>query len=153
MAAVSQTRLSNSFSWMKIVEFRLKFHWNLFHRVQLTVFHHYYKKCVSEIKHILSLIHHKKFRAVCFQFTHFLCDDWENICIFCLIIIIKPEVWTITHCLGLCHETIVCAVCLSIFLLVQIMAWCRPGDKPLCETMMVSSPTHICVTRPQWVKV
>ena len=33
------------------------------------------------------------------------------------------------------------------------MAWRRPGDKPLSETMMVSSPTHICVTRPQWVNV
>ena len=31
-----------------------------------------------------------------------------------LIIIIKSEVWTITHCLGLGHETMVCAVCLSI---------------------------------------
>ena len=36
--------------------------------------------------------------------------------------------------------------------LVQIMAWRRPGDKPLSEPMMVSLPTHICVTRPQWVK-
>ena len=36
--------------------------------------------------------------------------------------------------------------------LVQIMAWRRPGDKPLSEPMMVSFPTHICVTRPQWVK-
>ena len=35
--------------------------------------------------------------------------------------------------------------------LVQIMAWCRPGDKPLSEPMMVVLPTHICVTRPQWV--
>ena len=35
--------------------------------------------------------------------------------------------------------------------LIQIMAWRRPGDKPLSETMMVSLPTHICVTRPQWV--
>ena len=35
--------------------------------------------------------------------------------------------------------------------LVQIMAWCRPGDKPLSEPMVVSLPTHICVTRPQWV--
>ena len=35
--------------------------------------------------------------------------------------------------------------------LVQIMAWCRPGDKPLAEPMMVSLLTHICVTRPQWV--
>ena len=37
--------------------------------------------------------------------------------------------------------------------LVQIMAWRRPGDKPLSEPMMVSLLTHICVTRPQWVKV
>ena len=35
--------------------------------------------------------------------------------------------------------------------LVQIMAWRRPGDKPLSEPMMVRSLTHICVTRPQWV--
>ena len=36
--------------------------------------------------------------------------------------------------------------------LAQIMAWRRPGDKPLSETMMVILLTHICVTRPQWVK-
>ena len=36
--------------------------------------------------------------------------------------------------------------------LVQVMAWRRPGDKPLSEPMMVRLPTHICVTRPQWVK-
>ena len=36
--------------------------------------------------------------------------------------------------------------------LVQIMAWRRPGDKPLSEPMLVRSLTHICVTRPQWVK-
>ena len=35
--------------------------------------------------------------------------------------------------------------------LVQIMAWRRPGDKPLSEPMVVSLLTHICVTRPQWV--
>ena len=34
--------------------------------------------------------------------------------------------------------------------LVQIMAWRRPGDKPLSGPMMVRLPTHICVTRPQW---
>ena len=39
----------------------------------------------------------------------------------------------------------------NISALVQIMAWRRPGDKPLSEPMMVSLPTHICVTRPQWV--
>ena len=31
--------------------------------------------------------------------------------------------------------------------LVQIMAWSRPGGKPLSEPMMVSLPTHIWVTR------
>ena len=36
--------------------------------------------------------------------------------------------------------------------LVQIMAWRRPGNKPLSEPMTVSSLTHICVTQPQWVK-
>ena len=33
--------------------------------------------------------------------------------------------------------------------LVQIMAWRRPGDKPLSESMMVILSTHMC-TRPQW---
>ena len=37
--------------------------------------------------------------------------------------------------------------------LVQIMAWCRPGDKPLFGPMMVRLPMYICVTRPQWVKL
>ena len=36
--------------------------------------------------------------------------------------------------------------------LVQIMAWRRPGDKPLSGPMMVRLPMHICITRPQWVK-
>ena len=32
--------------------------------------------------------------------------------------------------------------------LVQIMAWRRPGDKPLSEPMMIILLTHICVARP-----
>ena len=36
--------------------------------------------------------------------------------------------------------------------LVQIMAWRRAGNKPLSQPMMVELPTHICITRPQWVK-
>ena len=45
----------------------------------------------------------------------------ERIYILCLIIIIKSEVWTITHCLGLGHETMVSAVCLSTFLTKKLM--------------------------------
>ena len=39
----------------------------------------------------------------------------ERIYMLCLIIIIKSEVWTITHYLGIGHETMLCPVCLSIF--------------------------------------
>ena len=42
---------------------------------------------------------------------------------------------------------------INIPALVQIMAWRRPGDKPLSEPMIVILLTHICVTRPQWVKI
>ena len=36
--------------------------------------------------------------------------------------------------------------------LVEIMAWRRPGDKPLSEPMVVRLSRCMCVTRPQWVK-
>ena len=42
----------------------------------LSVIH--YTIC-SKIKHILSVIQYTICGAVCFQFTHFPCDDWENI--------------------------------------------------------------------------
>ena len=37
----------------------------------------------------------------------------------------------------------------SILALVRIMAWRRPGDKPLSKQMMVSLLTDINITRPQ----
>ena len=37
----------------------------------------------------------------------------------------------------------------NIPILIQIMAWCRLGDKPLSEPMVVSLLTYICVTRPE----
>ena len=44
----------------------------------------------------------------------------------------------------------------SLFLgvpaLVHIITWRRVGDKPLSEPMMICLLTHICFTRPQWVK-
>ena len=39
----------------------------------------------------------------------------------------------------------------KISVLVQIMSWRRPGDKPLFETTTVSLLTHKCITRPQWL--
>ena len=76
IVVISKTTFSNTFSWMKIYEFRLRFHWSLFLRVQLIIFQYWFRK----------------------------------------------------------------------------KAWCRPGDKPLSEPMMGRLPTHICATRPQWVK-
>ena len=74
----------------------------------------YFVQCVSKIKHILSVIHYTLCGAVCFQFTDFSCHDWENI--YFVLLSLSSEVWTITHCLGLGHETMVSEVCLSIFL-------------------------------------
>ena len=35
--------------------------------------------------------------------------------------------------------------------LVQIMAWCHPGNKPLSEPTVISLLIHTWVTQPQWV--
>ena len=55
---------------------------------------------------------------------------------------LNDNVWiTIKHSLKLVPKGLIN----NIPTLVQIMAWRRPGDKPLSEPMMVRSPTHICV--------
>ena len=76
-------------------------------------------------------------RAVCFQFNPFPCGGWENIYMLCLIIIIKSETWTITHCLGLRHETMVCAVCLSIFLLYNSLQQVQHRTKSRLHTCFI----------------
>ena len=43
MAAIFQTTFSDAFSWIKIYELRLIFHWVLFLRVQLTIFQHWFE--------------------------------------------------------------------------------------------------------------
>ena len=43
MAAIFQTTFWDAFSWMKIYELRLIFHWALFLRVQLTIFQHWFR--------------------------------------------------------------------------------------------------------------
>ena len=85
--------------------------------------HSTYKRLVRYIlssvwvrsKHILSVIHYTICGLYVFSLPISLLMT-ERIYILCLIIIIKSEVWTITHCLGLGHETMVPAVCLPISL-------------------------------------
>ena len=77
--------------------------------------HIYFVEFVSKIMHVLSVIHYTICGAVCFQFTNSPCDDWESVYTLSYYHI-KSEVWSIIHCLGLNHETMVSAVCLSIFL-------------------------------------
>ena len=43
IAAISQTTVSNAFNWMKMYEFRLRFHWDLFLRFYLTIFQHWFR--------------------------------------------------------------------------------------------------------------
>ena len=57
----------------------------------------------------------------------------------CLIIIIKSEVWTITNCFGLGHETMEWSVCLSIFLSHTVYCWELPITCHLVTSYINSS--------------
>ena len=123
MAAFSQTTLSNAFSWMKILEFRLKNHWSLFLRVLSTIFH----QCWLDHWRIYASLGLNDLNRIFLN---------ENVRISIKISLKFAPKGPINN----------------IPALVQIMAWRRPGDKPLSEPTMVSLLTHICVTRPQWFK-
>ena len=41
MDTISQITFSNAFSWMKMFEYRLRLHWSLYLRVQLTISQHW----------------------------------------------------------------------------------------------------------------
>ena len=43
MATIFQTTFWNAFSWMKMYQFQLKFHWSLFLIVRLTIFHDWFR--------------------------------------------------------------------------------------------------------------
>ena len=69
----------------------------------------------------------------------------ERIYMLCLIIIIKSEIWTITHCLGLGHEKMVCAVCLTVFLWNVFVSGC-PEIMPLgfLFEILVKNIDYVC---------
>ena len=50
MDAISQTTFSNAFSWTKMLEFGLNFHWSLFRRVQLTIFQQWFRQWLGAVQ-------------------------------------------------------------------------------------------------------
>ena len=81
----------------------------------------------------------------------------ERMYILCVIIIIKSKVWTITvyYCLGLGHETMVCAVCLSIFLypFEHVYSWLvgapRCSNHGVCYFCSIpNGPVHTATSLP-----
>ena len=43
MAAIFQTKFSNAFSWIKMYELQLRFHWSLFPMVKLIIFQRWFR--------------------------------------------------------------------------------------------------------------
>ena len=78
----------------------------------MSIFH----RGVSKMWSVLSFIMlYCSCRLLAHSVPYFKFDNWENFVLH-LIIIIKSEIWPITHCLGFSHKTMVCAVCISLFL-------------------------------------
>ena len=48
MTVIFQTTFSNTFCWMKMLKLRLRFHWNLFPRVQLAIFGQATSHCLKQ---------------------------------------------------------------------------------------------------------
>ena len=89
MAAISQTTVSNAFCWIKLYEFRFNFHWSLLIKGQLTIFQHWFRKCLGSDQvpnHYMSQRWHSLLMHTCvtcliglrtkFQTLNFSCIIW-----------------------------------------------------------------------------
>ena len=94
-AAIFQTAFWNGFSSMKMYEYRLKFHWSLFLCVKLTIFRHWFRKCLGAGQ----------------ATSHFL-NQWRLVC------------WRIYASLGLSELTKFTCV-LVVNYLCRHNAWCE----------------------------
>ena len=75
----------------------------------------YFVECASKIVHILSVIRNMNKETVCFQFTHFPCDDSKKL--YFVLLWLSSQKYELTPIdWGLGHETMGCVVCLYIFL-------------------------------------
>ena len=142
------------FSWMKIFILWLKLHWILLFRVKRTIRHHWFGWWLGTEQaksHYLNqswlslLTHVCTIRSQCVNTSrprqngrHFPDDIFKYI-------FLNENVWI---SLKVSLKFVPKIPINNISVLVQIMVWRRPGDKPLSESMMVSLLTHICVCRP-----
>ena len=155
MAAISQTTFWNVFSWMTMFKFRLIFHWSLFLRVIMAkwimawlrwraiewcaVTYFFLEREIHRTMNVLWFVNTLRPRQ---NGRHFADDTFKRI-------FINENV---KFSINISMKFVPKGLINNIPALVQIMAWRRPGDKPLFEPMMVNLSTQICVTRPQWVK-
>ena len=72
---------------------------------------HQWNACLK----IKTIIFYTTHWALCYELTHYFCDDGENKYIVFGNIIIKLEIRFINHCLFLDNETISCIACLAMF--------------------------------------
>ena len=76
------------------------------------------------LHHILSVIHYTICGAVCFQFTHFPCDDWEN-----------RHILSYHHHIGSINYYLLFMVrswnnsvrCMSFYIHIDLVTWTRSG--------------------------
>ena len=194
MAAISQTTISIVFSWMKMLEFRLNFHWSLFLRIQLTIFHHWFRYWLGAVQatsHYLSqwwLVYWSINASLGLnELTNYTLIPAGLWIIFAVIMIMETVVHAdTTGCFTInislvnssppgqngCHladDIFKCIflnrndriqILLKFVLkspidkpaLLQVMAWCRTGDKPLPEPMVTQfTDAYIWGTRWRWV--
>ena len=158
MTTILKTSFSTEFSCRKIVVCWFKFHWNLFPRVQSITIQHWFRQWFGNdqaMSHYLNQWEASLLMHICITWPKwfnslrprqngrlFADDTFKRIFLNENIrISTKNPLKFVPK--GLMN---------NIPALVLIMAWRRPGDMPLSEPMLVRSLTHICVTRPQWVK-
>ena len=122
--------INTNFTWLKFI-------WHLFLSVSWTISNHWFSPPPNS-RQTITRINTMRPRQ---NGRHFADDIFK--CIF-----MNENVWiSIETSLKFVRK---CSIN-NITALVLVMAWRRPGDKPLSGPMMVRLPTHICVTRPQWV--
>ena len=141
--------LTNLFAWLV---FSLPWRWSQWN-LSILGFLHPEAECILKIiihitlKHTVGLLDNTKHNHL----THWGWDKMANIfqTTFSNAFSWKENVWI---AIKISLKFVPRGLINNIPASVQIMAWRRPGDKPLSEPMLVSPLTHICISWPQWVK-